>query len=433
MNDQQIAEAAIDRSAACATQGIARAERYARTAEQSGDPVAVAHSLLPLLRNHADACEREGRVQDPVMEALYDRGLFHITAPRRAGGQGATIWTHIRTVAELAKACPGTAWAYGLLSGITGTVMAMPDDKRALLFRRGDELFCSASARTGIATKVEGGYRVTGKWGYGSGGLHSAWALNGVVFHDGDGNVVDQGMVLLDQESDEVGIEFSWKVAGLAGSGSNTIVATDHFVPEALAIRDSQAPDIGALYGVPGIEPRDFWPWEPLFPLGVLGPMPGAAEGMLELVRQSMDKRSVVGWTYPTQSESQLLVARMGEAAMLIDSAWMHIKRACDVLDVIAPERQPTDFEKARAQADCGYAMRQLRDAGNMLMDIAGPGALALANPLQRLWRDLNMGTRHNALNSGLSLELYGRAVLGQPSSLRLLPNVAPGPDESFR
>ena len=68
--------------------------------------------------------------------------------------------------------------------------------------------------------------------------------------------------------------------------------------------------------------------------------------------------------------------------------------------------------------------MRQLRRAGERLMEIAGPGAFALSNPLQRLWRDLSVGSRHTALNTMLSSELYGRAWLEQDSNLVLLGDI---------
>ena len=145
------------------------------------DPIGVASSLRPLLEHHAAACERERRIVPPVMEALRSSGLFHITAPERAGGPGHRLTTHIETVAELAKGCVGTAWAYGLLSGITGTAFALPPAMTERLFQTGEELFCSASAPSGKAVAVSGGYRVSGRWGYGSGCLHADWALNGVM------------------------------------------------------------------------------------------------------------------------------------------------------------------------------------------------------------------------------------------------------------
>lgn len=393
------------------------------------DPVALARALRPLLAQHAGQCERERRIPDVVLSALRSSGLFHMTAPHRAGGPGARLITHVETVAELAQGCASTAWAFGLLSGVTGTALGLPAEMTALLFPTGDELFCSASSVTGTADPVEGGYRVSGRWGYGSGCLHADWALNGVLVRNALGAVVEPAMAFIGLNDDAVRIEDNWHVAGMAGSGSNMIVAEDLFVPTALILYPAKAPSGDVLRAIPGIEPRDLWPFESLFPLGVLPPMLGAAAAMLEAVATTMAKRSVAGWTYPVQTASEQLVAQFGRAAMEIDSAWLHVRRAAAALDETAQQRSLTGFDKARLQADCGYAMELLRTAGNRLMDVAGPAAFALSNPLQRFWRDLNVGTRHNALNAGFSLELYGRAMLGEPSNIQLLPEITPAPE----
>lgn len=163
---------------------------------------------------------------------------------------------------------------------------------------------------------------------------------------------------------------------------------------------------------------------EPLFPLGVLSPMLGAAGAMLDIVKANLPQRPIVGWNYAAQADSQTSVGQFGEAALEIDSAWLHIRRAVAMIDETAQTRPLSGFEKARVQADCSYAMRQLRRAGERLMEIAGPAAFASSNPLQRLWRDLSLGSRHTALNAMLSVELYGRGLLGQPSNLALLRDI---------
>lgn len=399
---------------------------YVRPVAFVADPVVVAASLRPLLENHAAACERERRIVPAVMEALRASGLFHITAPERAGGPGHRLTTHIETVAELAKGCVGTAWSYGLLSGITGTAFALPPAMTERLFQTGEELFCSASAPSGKAVAVPGGYRVSGRWGYGSGCLHADWALNGVMIETDAG--VEPALAFLDLRDPACSIEDNWHVAGMAGSGSNMIVARDLFVPDNLILWSSRTPPAEAILAMEGLEPRDRWPMEPLFPLGVLAPMLGAATALLEGVAQAMPRRQIAGWTYAGQSGSEALVGMTGRAAMEIDSAWLHVRRAAGMLDEAAQCRGLTGFDKARIQADCGYAMELLRAAGNRLMDVAGPGAFALSNPLQRIWRDLSVGTPHNALNGQLSIELYGRAITGLPSNIALLPDITPAP-----
>ena len=239
---------------------------------------------------------------------------------------------------------------------------------------------------------------------------------------------VEPALAFLDLRDPACSIEDNWHVAGMAGSGSNMIVARDLFVPDNLILWSSRTPPAEAILAMEGLEPRDRWPMEPLFPLGVLAPMLGAATALLEGVAQAMPRRQIAGWTYAGQSGSEALVGMTGRAAMEIDSAWLHVRRAAGMLDEAAQCRGLTGFDKARIQADCGYAMELLRAAGNRLMDVAGPGAFALSNPLQRIWRDLSVGTRHNALNGQLSIELYGRAITGLPSNIALLPDITPAP-----
>jgi alkylation response protein AidB-like acyl-CoA dehydrogenase len=392
------------------------------------DPRLLAQSLRPLLLEHAATCEREGQIAPAVLAALEAAGLFRMMFPRRAGGVGRTLMTFIETVAELGKACPGTAWAFGLLSSVTASTASLPPAITREVFVTGNERVCSVTARTGTATPTASGWRVSGSWPYASGCMHAQWALNGVNILDADGKVIEAGLALLPlQGNSAVRIQPTWQVAGVCGSGSHTVVAEDVELPGVLVLafsklRSAKSTDPAVLAL---LEPRDHWPVEPLFPLTVLAPMLGAAQGLQELVRDTMAKRKVIGWNYASQADVDIFVQQFGEASMALDSAWLHIRRAAGLVDDVAPTRALSGFEKAQMQADCGYAMQLVRGATMTLMDIAGPSGFATSNPMQRLWRDVGVGSRHNALNSRLSLDLYGRALLGHPSNLEMLPDIS--------
>lgn len=397
--------------------------------EVPADPVAVAKSLAPLLARHAEEAQALRRPTDGAIAALREAGLLGMMFPRRAGGTGHKLITHVETVAALARGCPGTAWAFGLLSGVTASAASMPPAVGQRVFSRGDELVCSVAGQAGTARPAKDGYIINGTWGYASGCMHAAWALNGVRILDDAGSVVDSGFAFLPlphgpHADVTVSVLDTWHVAGLAASGSHTVQARDTFVPNVMVLRFSQLRAAAAGAPASALEPRDRWPVEPLFPLGVLSPMLGAAEELLEQVKANLPRRTTVGWNYSTQADSQTLVGQLGEAALEVDSAWLHIRRAVAMIDDTAQLRPLSGREKARIQADCGYAMRQLRRAADRLMDIAGPGAFATSSALQRLWRDLSLGSRHTALNAMLGSELYGRALLGQPSNLALLADI---------
>ena len=388
------------------------------------DPVGVARKLVPVLAAHAAEAERLRRPSDQVIQALRNAGLMSFMFPKRAGGAGHKLITQVETVAMLARGCPGTAWAFGLLATVTAAAASMPPAVKQLIFKRGDELACSVAGQIGTARIADTGYVVNGSWGYASGCMHADWALNGVRIIDAQGQQVDAGFAFLPLAGPDVRIEDTWQVTGLCASGSNTVVATDAFVPAPLVLRFSQLRAAAGSTPAAALEPRDRWPVEPLFPLGVLPPLLGAADAMVEIVRANLPKRPIIGWKYASQAESQTFVSQFGEAALEVDSAWLHIRRAVAMIDDTAQTRPLSGFEKGRIQADCGYAMRQLRRAGERLMEIAGPGAFALGSPLQRLWRDLSIGTRHTALNTMMSCELYGRALLDQASNHGTLQDI---------
>ncbi|MEJ7935458.1 acyl-CoA dehydrogenase family protein [Sphingobium sp. AN558] len=387
------------------------------------DSLERVRALQPLIARHAAEAEERGAIAPPVFEALKAAGLFRMTVARRAGGEGASLRTFVETVAEIAKTCAGTAWAYGLLSGTTGMVASLPEAQHRLLFERGDELCCFVGMKCG-AVRSGDGYLVTGQWPYASGSLHADWALCGVIVRDENGDQVESGQVFIDLSSDDVEIVRDWNVAGMSASGSNRVKADGHFVPADLFMRDSDMMNMAGLIGEAQLEPRDLWPIEPQFGLTVLPATMGAVTGMLESVRQKMNDRPILSWNYDRQSDSHLLLAKLGEAAIKIDSAWMHVYRACDVVDRIAQERVVTKMEKVKTQADCGYAMRLAREAADILLDIAGPGAFVQSSTIQRQWRDLSVGSRHNALNTGLSLELLGRALTGGKSNIKNMPEI---------
>lgn len=185
---------------------------------------------------------------------------------------------------------------------------------------------------------------MNGKWGHGSGSRHADRALNGVQLLDDTGMVTEMAMAFIDLLDPACALLDDWHVAGMAGSGSNSIVATDLFVPEALILHTAHASSATVLLG--------------------------AAKTILQAVVRATGARPVVGWAYENQSASQTLNAMIGQFALEFDWAWMHIRRATGLMDDTASTRPLTGFEKAQIQADCGFAMGLLRTAGNRLLDM---------------------------------------------------------------
>lgn len=226
------------------------------------------------------------------------------------------------------------------------------------------------------------------------------------------GEQIDQGLALVPM--DELTIEDTWYVAGMRGTGSNTLVAKDVFVPSHRILSVTKA-----VQGEYATEFTDESPYRsafvPVLALVLVGPQLGLARGGLELVKASLAKGRGISYTfYDNASHAPSTQMQLAEAAQLVDTAELHMLRAADDIDTWAAsgEYMPPFF-RARARMDTGYVARRAREALDTLLSVHGAGSFAEVNPLQRMWRDQETGSRHAIVNPAINTEVYGRALLG--------------------
>ncbi len=64
---------------------------------------------------------------------------------------------------------------------------------------------------------------------------------------------------------------------------------------------------------------------------------------------------------------------------------------------------------------DCSRAAHDAREAVNLRGSASGGAAFGESNPLQRIWREINMSSRHGILTHRTNLKMDGRIPLGLP------------------
>jgi alkylation response protein AidB-like acyl-CoA dehydrogenase len=377
------------------------------------DPVASAAALREMLVRNAAQAEQERRIPEENIRALAASNLFRVLVPRRRGGWGAPIGTALMTAAEIARCCPSTAWVQMLLNVSSWTATLLPDLAQEEIFApSSDGRVCGVLAPTSKAVRVRDGYRIEGRWSFASGCWHASWAMVGIPIEDGSGKLVDTGIAYA--PISEFTIEDTWFVAGMRGTGSNTLVVKDLFVPDyrILSVSRSIAGDYGVRSGAN--EPADHYAYVPVLALVLIGPLLGMATAVLDTVIAGAGKRGISYTTYARQVESSVVHHQIGEAALQIDSARLHAMRAAaDIHEAGLAGRTMDYATRARVRGDCGYASKLLREAIDTLVSIAGAGSFADASPVQRFWRDANVAGRHAVITTMPNLELYGRALLG--------------------
>ena len=213
----------------------------------------------------------------------------------------------------------------------------------------------------------------------------------------------------------------TWFCAGLQGTSSDSVRTKDLFVPEHRMVQGEKSfgsdRDVQEHTG----EPSDYWPNIPLIRATGLVLLLGAAEGALELALEAAGKRGIPNTTYKRQADAPVAQRNLGEAASRIDAGRLLIEEGTTLLDRLAlRHEQPDPRTRARLKAQVSTIVKLLTSAVDTIMFSAGSSAFMLDNPLQRFWRDINVGARHAIYNPDVGYEVFGRDLL------HVEPNIAP-------
>ena len=373
---------------------------------------AKAAALVPLLRAKAAEIEREGRIPDEVLAAIDAAQLFRLRTPKRFGGFEADIRTYTDVVAELGRGCGSTSWI-GFISIATVWIAALfPDEAQREVFAGNPDVrFMGALGMTARGRTADGGYRLDGKWAYASNCLHAHWAVLSAPLPQGD--TVVPSILLAPMR--ELAIEESWHVVGMRGTGSHTVIAKDIFVPAHRALPT----EILAQGRSPRTNRDESVYRESFMPtaiIAVAAPVLGLAQAALELTFERIKKspKAIAYSFYDDLRKAPSMQRELAEAATLIETAVLHVRRWCDDIAEAARAGEDLPFPKrAQMRMDLGYAMARCRQAVGLLLNVQGASAFAESNPMQRVWRDLEMASRRGLLAGEIPQEIYGRALVG--------------------
>lgn len=377
------------------------------------DLVARARELAPLFRKNAPAGEANRRVVDESLQAATNAGLMKICTPKRYGGWEMNTRAMLDVSSAIAEADGGTAWVVNLNNICCWLTSLYPVKAQDEVFGADPDARVSGVLNpTATATKVDGGYRITGTWHYNSGGWHAQWAVLGMPLVDDANQPVDQGLALIPM-ADLERVD-TWFVAGMKSSGSICLKARDIFIPHHRVFSIPRAIEGDYPTEARGAEPLYRSAFVPILSIILVGPILGLGRAALEFVRQKAGSRTIAYTFFEKQSASVGFQLQIAEAAMMIDTAHFHAYRAADDIDDAAARGvYPDLLVRARVRADTGYVVEKITQAIDKLMFAHGSAGFADSSPLQRIWRDAAVASRHAVVLPPVGYELYGKMLLG--------------------
>ena len=376
------------------------------------DVLERATKLKPVLASRARAAEELRRVPDETIADLHASGLFRILQPKRIGGLELPYDAIVRVTAILAQGCGSTAWVTANLANHDFMLALWPREAQDEVWG-GDERALIGSALMfppGRATRVPGGYRLSGRWKFSSGIDACTWTMLGGIA-SADGELPDYRVFLL--PAADYTIIDTWHAAGLRGTGSNDVKVSDVFIPDHRALSvgvmkgcgaPGAAVNPGALYRLPVFD---------MFPYVVAATALGIAQGAVEQFAEDTRHR-VTSYSTTLLADHATTQARLGEAAAAAGAAELILISNCERAMAAAHEtRVPSAEEKIRLRRDGAYAARLCTRAVDLLFEAGGGEFLYEDKPIQRAFRDVHAAQGHYALAWDVAAVTAGKCMLG--------------------
>jgi alkylation response protein AidB-like acyl-CoA dehydrogenase len=356
---------------------------------------------------HADEAEASGTLPERSWRALQEAGVFLLKSPRAAGGLEADPVTQIEAIERISAIDTSAGWTAMIGSGSLAIVSAWIPQAGLDEIRIDGRLprVAGGVMPSATATRVSGGYKLRGRWQFGSGSAHAEWLL-GNAFVEGDASRLPKLFVFPRREA--IVHEDSWNVRALRGTGSYDISVSDIFVPEHRACDVFGPAARGGPFfriSIPGFVALDHGAF-------ALGAARRVLSEVTELARSKargyLNPMGVAGRAL-FQAElgrcDLALRAARGELIEANAAAWRLVNEsgACDVA-------MQTELRCAAV-----YATEVAIDVARRMFRHAGARSLYAGNVVERCMRDLTAAGQH-VMVADAAYERRGQVLLGFPS-----------------
>ena len=372
-----------------------------------------ARELVPVLKSRAAETEALGQLPEATIADFQEAGFFRICQPKRWGGYELDPSVFFDVQITLAEGCMSSAWVLGVVA-IHNWQMALFDDRAAQEVWGDDSsvLISSSYMPVGKVTRVEGGFKLSGRWGFSSGSKHCKWVFLGAMIPPENKDEGPDMRTFLLPISD-YSIEDNWDVMGLKGTGSHDIVVDDVFVPE---YRTHKALD-GFTMMSPGNEvntaPLFKIPFGQIFVRAVCSSSIGALQGAIDDYCEVTGNRVGINDGKKTAIDpvAQMVLA---EASVVVDELKLVLHRNFDrMMDAARGAESLTMDERVKMRFDSALVSEKCVRAMDDLMGCAGASGMFNSHPFNRVFRDLHSGRGHVANTPGKFGRNWGAVQLG--------------------
>ena len=369
--------------------------------------VARSKTVASIADEYADWSDKEGRLAEPVVEALHREGLWGMWVPLSIrGGAELDPVSALELLENVSYGDPSVGWVLMAAALAIGTGAAFLEDSAVSELFGGTRLpvIVGQGTRPGKALPTGGGFLLSGSWSFASGIKHGTH-IHTLAIIEPTG---EPRIFVLPVE--KVKFIENWDVMGLRGTGSIDYTIDNVFVPEAYthsALTETPKRG-GALYtiGIIGFAMMCHSGW-------ACGIGRRLLDELGAIVRSKIGRAGSTGDSDAFQEGYANAEARYRAARAFIYESWQ------DVAEALTRGEKLSVRQHSLIRLALTNATWSMQEVCAFVYKTAGTVALR-AGTLQRLFRDMNAGTQHITSAPGV-IRAAGRELAGLASGKRWL------------
>ncbi|MBR1124101.1 hypothetical protein JQ628_21405 [Bradyrhizobium lablabi] len=384
---------------------VAAGKLHSNNAAASGfDYKSAVRSILPRLAATTDESDKLRRLADDAANALRESGLARMITPRQFGGYELSPSHHIRACADIANVCSAASWVLMVCVAHDYIIGRFPEEcQREVYEGDADNLVAGSLAPQGVIERVEGGWRLTGRWQFGSGCDHSPWFIVGSKMANPgpDDYIIHHVMV----PRADVVLDDTWHTLGMRGTGSKDLVVTNAFIPAHRVVPTTPT--------FLGLSPHAKAPTYRLsvysgLPAMLSGSVLGMAEAGLKAFVEATSRRTTPYGV--VKAQNPIMQKRVAESTAEVAAARRLLEDMCDRFDALMAIDQPMSAQdRIQMRWDACYVVELSRRAIERLFAAAGAHGLYEGNKVYRAFRDINTACHHAVVDFDAVSNLMGQ------------------------
>ncbi len=367
--------------------------------------------FAPRIAEASPRIEQERRIPREIIQGLSEIGVFKVLVPRSMGGAEIPLPYYGEIMETIARADGSTAWCTS--QGAVAALVSGFLPGAAEIFSDPDVIVASGAGTPGVAIETDGGWRVTGKWPFGSGSRHATWLAGGCVMQRADGSTIlrDDGQPQTCTayfRQSEAEFQDIWHVSGLRGTGSDLYGVADMFIQaDRIALMPYDQPlESGMLYRFPraGFTPVHAIGFSHVA-LGLAGAMHDA---FIELATTKIP-RGATG----ILRDNAVIQSRVAENEALLRSCRMYLRQTVEAAwdDALSQGSVSHDHRIAIRLATT-FSILQAMKVADATFHMAGATAIFTSHPFERRFRDIH-AVSQQVQGRAEHLETVGQALFG--------------------